>query len=503
MSLRAQIAGAALAIAVAAGFAATFAVGAGALGSASAGGLGGSLGADAQLSAEVASDGLANTSVGGSLGGPGGSASSVELQLASSADGPIGRSVGSVRAAGLSLLGGRLVVSALAMSVRAEAGPGTGSAGIVSSSASGVSVDGAGVAVGPGSRVDIPGLGTAVFFEQVADPTGSVRANALRVEVAADGGGVPIGTQLVIGHLEASAAAGTVEAPPAPGPTTVEQAPAPAPAAAGEAPGRPATPPPNRRVTPDPTLPRPTPSRATPEPAAPARPAVPTTPADVGGTPATALPPPISLPEVTPTPVPLGLPRLPTPDLPPVAPTADGYVFPVYGQTSFTNDYGAPRAVTGWHHGNDIFGPEGLPVVAVADGVLSLVGVNRLGGNRLWLTDDRGNQFDDAHLQAYAPGIEDGVRVKSGQVLGFLGNTGQAITTPPHLHFEIHPAGGDSVNPYPYLLAWSRRGDVPLAFRAAALAPGSAPAAGALLVSYGAPAEVRIPDPEGLAEAVG
>ncbi len=159
------------------------------------------------------------------------------------------------------------------------------------------------------------------------------------------------------------------------------------------------------------------------------------------------------------------------------------YVFPVFGSgASFTSDYGAPRAGTGWHQGNDIFAPIGVPVLAVADGVLSKVGVNTLGGNRLWLTDDLGNAYYYAHLSGYAPHVADGVRVRGGEIIGFVGNTGQAITTPPHLHFEIHPGDGTSVDPYPYLLAWKRGTNVSLAFSAAVVSRGQAPAVGAVLI---------------------
>ena len=142
--------------------------------------------------------------------------------------------------------------------------------------------------------------------------------------------------------------------------------------------------------------------------------------------------------------------------------TAKGYVFPVYGLSSFSNDFGLPRADTVWHHGNDIFAPLGAPVLAVSDGSLFLVGWNTLGGNRLWLRDLQGNEFYYAHLSAFSPLARDGAHVHAGDVIGFVGNTGDAEGTPTHLHFEIHPVellsmGYDGViNPYPYLLAWRR-----------------------------------------------
>jgi murein DD-endopeptidase MepM/ murein hydrolase activator NlpD len=179
------------------------------------------------------------------------------------------------------------------------------------------------------------------------------------------------------------------------------------------------------------------------------------------------------------------------------------YVFPVFGSgAAFSSDYGSPRAGTGWHHGNDIFAPIGVPVLAVADGVLSKVGVNTLGGNRLWLTDDLGNAYYYAHLSAYAAGIADGVRVRGGEIIGFVGNTGQAITTPSHLHFEIHPGGGDSVNPYPYLLAWKRGTSISLGFSAAAVSRGQAPAVGAVLVGEESRTESPADTGDGMAQAV-
>jgi hypothetical protein len=146
--------------------------------------------------------------------------------------------------------------------------------------------------------------------------------------------------------------------------------------------------------------------------------------------------------------------------------TGQGYVFPVYGSASFTDDFNAARAHTGWHHGNDIFAPLGSPVLAVADGTLFSVGWNTVGGHRLWLRDRQGNEYYYAHLSAYSPLAFDGAEVRAGDVIGFVGDSGDAAGTPYHLHFEIHPTallglGYDGVvNPYRYLLAWYGRQDL-------------------------------------------
>jgi murein DD-endopeptidase MepM/ murein hydrolase activator NlpD len=138
------------------------------------------------------------------------------------------------------------------------------------------------------------------------------------------------------------------------------------------------------------------------------------------------------------------------------------YVFPVNGGASYGDTYGGVRndIYDGWHHGDDLFAKLGTPVVAVATGKLSLVGWNRLGGWRLWLTDGKGNSFYYAHLAGYSRWILDHPNVKAGQVVGFLGRTGDAFTTEPHLHFEIHPQlylrlGYDgAVDPTTYLQKW-------------------------------------------------
>ena len=146
-------------------------------------------------------------------------------------------------------------------------------------------------------------------------------------------------------------------------------------------------------------------------------------------------------------------------------------MFPVYGTASFGDSFGAPRLDVpgGWHHGEDIFAPLGAPLLAVADGTLYSIGFNRIGGYRIWLRDRAGNQFYYAHLSAYSPLAIEGNEVEAGDVIGFVGDTGDADGGAPHLHFEIHPAamvglGYDGVvAPYPFLVAWRRADDVSFA----------------------------------------
>ena len=70
---------------------------------------------------------------------------------------------------------------------------------------------------------------------------------------------------------------------------------------------------------------------------------------------------------------------------------------------------------------------------------------------------DSGDQFFYAHLSSFAPDAVNDRHVEAGTVLGYTGNTGDAEPTPPHLHFEIHPDGGDAVDPEPFLKVWQKR----------------------------------------------
>ncbi len=101
------------------------------------------------------------------------------------------------------------------------------------------------------------------------------------------------------------------------------------------------------------------------------------------------------------------------------------------------------------HHGIDIFAPRGTPVLAATDGVVRSTSPNTLGGNVVWLADaNRPQTLYYAHLDRHA--VTAGQRVRTGDTLGFVGNTGNARTTPPHLHFGIYTRGGP-IDPLRYV----------------------------------------------------
>lgn len=124
------------------------------------------------------------------------------------------------------------------------------------------------------------------------------------------------------------------------------------------------------------------------------------------------------------------------------------WMCPVQGPHAFSNDYGAPRGGgSRRHQGNDILAPRGTPVVANVSGSVRRHD-NRLGGISYYLQGDDGNEYYGAHLDSYK-GISG--HVSMGTVIGYVGNSGDARGGVTHLHFEIHPGGGRSVNPYPTL----------------------------------------------------
>jgi peptidoglycan LD-endopeptidase LytH len=127
---------------------------------------------------------------------------------------------------------------------------------------------------------------------------------------------------------------------------------------------------------------------------------------------------------------------------------------PVEGATAanIRSSFGAPRdGGRREHEGVDIFARRGTNVLAAADGIVSSVGTNRLGGNVLWVWRPlRGEAHYYAHLDTQR--VAAGARVRTGDLLGTVGNTGNARTTAPHLHFAIYSSGG-AVDPLPYLVA--------------------------------------------------
>jgi murein DD-endopeptidase MepM/ murein hydrolase activator NlpD len=320
---------------------------------------------------------------------------------------------------------------------------------------------------------------------------------ALHVQLTADHGGLPAGSEIQIGYAEVA----VQSLPPAPETqtetqttatttsTTTTTAPAPKPSTT-------ATPRPKPKPKPSPKpQPEPQPEPTTePEPATPKEQAPPPEPDEPG-------PPPAPPPGLFPFP-------------PELTPELEGgpYVFPVFGEAGYGGAYGAIRYDVSYHHGDDIFGELGQPLVAVADGTVFSVGWNKLGGNRLWLRDRQGNNFYYAHLSAFSTLIFNGARVKAGQVVGFMGTTGDADGTPVHLHFEVHPVsllylGYDgAIDPTPFLAEAKRLErlpfPVPPGWAPAAGGSNAAPPPGAILLSVADISSADGADPESLRRAI-
>ena len=330
---------------------------------------------------------------------------------ATSAAGAAATSSASGEIQAVSLFGGEITASSIVAKASGATRGHSASGSLARSFVSGLTVLGAGASTSPGARTALADWGYLITLEQGTDAsssTGGAQAfhgfvTALDIHLTAPHGGLPAGSEIQIGYAEAS-----VQAP---------------------APKRQVPVPPGNKKAPKkgPKAPEPTGHGKN-------------------------LPSPFQS-------GPTGLhPQL----------TAGGYVFPVYGPSQFSDTFGAFRGdVPGnWHHGDDIFAPLGAPILACADGIVFSVGWNDVGGNRLWLRDTKGNEFYYAHLSAFSPLAKNGRYVKAGEVLGFVGNTGDAAGTPTHLHFEVHPArlifmGYDgAVDPTLYLQAWQHLQDV-------------------------------------------
>ena len=142
-------------------------------------------------------------------------------------------------------------------------------------------------------------------------------------------------------------------------------------------------------------------------------------------------------------------------------------IFPVVGTTSYYDDFGEPRA-GGAHQGNDILAARRAPAVAVEAGTVKFWTTSVQAGCMLYLYGDSGTTYLYIHLNndltgrndnqgtcspgtSYAQGLNDGARVAAGQLIGFVGDSGDANGSHPHLHFEVHPNDGGAVDPYSYL----------------------------------------------------
>ncbi len=151
----------------------------------------------------------------------------------------------------------------------------------------------------------------------------------------------------------------------------------------------------------------------------------------------------------------------------PAGAPASRIVFPVVGPVTYSDDFGDPRG-TGTHQGNDIMAEKRAPVVAVEDGTVKFWTTSRNAGCMLYLYGRSGTTYQYIHLNndltakndnrgtcvpkvAYAPGLHDGDAVRAGELIGFVGDSGDADGGAAHLHFELHPGGGAAVSPYQWL----------------------------------------------------
>jgi murein DD-endopeptidase MepM/ murein hydrolase activator NlpD len=126
-------------------------------------------------------------------------------------------------------------------------------------------------------------------------------------------------------------------------------------------------------------------------------------------------------------------------------PPSGNRVCPVHGPVSFVDSWGAPRSGGRTHQGVDMMAARGTPDVAIVSGTITQQ-YGSLQGNGVFLKGDDGNSYWYFHLDSYAGGPR---RVAQGEVIGYVGTTGNAEGGAPHTHFEYHPGGGAAVDPYP------------------------------------------------------
>ena len=147
-------------------------------------------------------------------------------------------------------------------------------------------------------------------------------------------------------------------------------------------------------------------------------------------------------------------------------------IFPVAGDVTYIDDFGQARP-GGAHQGNDLMGVKKTPVVAVESGKVTFWTTSAGAGCMLYLYGDSGTMYEYIHLNndltmkndnrgscvpgvSYARGLKSGTHVQAGQMVGYLGDSGDANGIASHLHFEVHPSGGAAVSPYAYLQSAQR-----------------------------------------------
>ncbi len=456
----------------------------------------------------------------GSVITAGASSASVSTTVGRNAQAKAGADISNV-----SIFGGEITVSAILARANANTGAAGAQGSFDTSGVIGLQALGESATFG---RVSLGNWGYLTIDNEGIDTSAPAGASGfhgfvteLDIELNAAHGGLPAGSEIALGYVEVQ----VQTAPPAPGATTTTRLKPPAPVTTTASQTLPVIPKPGQTLpvisktktktktttttTPaattttktaktTPTATTTTTAKTTPTTTTITTPAATTTTTTI-----TTTKPPNRGPAGTATPVA----QKGTPPL-----TAGPYVFPVFGKSSYGDTFGAPRADVSFHHGDDIFGGLGQPVLAVADGVVFSVGWNNLGGNRLWLRDDQGNDYYYAHLSAFSIGAVDGAHVKAGDVVGFMGETGDAEGTPVHLHFEIHPVsllflGYDgAADPTSYLNSWKHLADLasPPGAGWAPSAPGSSsgPAPGAYLVSSSDISSADGLDPSSFARAL-
>ena len=119
-------------------------------------------------------------------------------------------------------------------------------------------------------------------------------------------------------------------------------------------------------------------------------------------------------------------------------------------KNQITNTWHAPRGANRLHEGQDIFAPRGTPTYSATPGYIYKIGENGLGGQTVSVIGAGGRVYYYAHFDAFAPGISEGDWVTPQTVLGYVGTTGNAQGTPPHLHFGVYTSTGP-INPLPLL----------------------------------------------------